>query len=172
MKTIQKGFTLIELMIVVAIIGILAAIAIPAYQDYTIRAQVSEGLSLASAAKTAVGEYFLNKGEPPADRESAGMSDTATDTSGQYVQSVEVTNGTIIIQYGNEANAQITDEFLELVPYETPDLSVVWYCGGAIDNIQTDHVVMGTSGGVAVSAPVNGTTIDVKYLPAACRDNS
>ncbi len=85
MKSIQKGFTLIELMIVVAIIGILAAIAIPAYQDYTIRAQVTEGLSLASAAKTAVGEYFMNKGEAPTTRTIAGMSAAAIDTSGQYV---------------------------------------------------------------------------------------
>ena len=87
MKTLQKGFTLIELMIVVAIIGILAAIAIPAYQDYTIRAQVSEGMTLAAAAKAAVAETYLNTGDAPADREEAGMSDTDTDTQGKYVAS-------------------------------------------------------------------------------------
>ena len=75
MTKLQKGFTLIELMIVVAIIGILAAIAIPAYQDYTIRAQVSEGLNLAAAAKAAVAESFLNTGEAPADRTEAGFAD-------------------------------------------------------------------------------------------------
>ena len=85
MKKVQQGFTLIELMIVVAIIGILAAIAIPAYQDYTIRSQVSEGMSLAAAAKSAVAESFLNNGEAPADRTAAGMTATATDTSGKYV---------------------------------------------------------------------------------------
>ena len=74
MTKLQKGFTLIELMIVVAIIGILAAIAIPAYQDYTIRAQVSEGLNLAAAAKAAVAETFLNRGTAPANRTVAGMS--------------------------------------------------------------------------------------------------
>ena len=79
MKKVQQGFTLIELMIVVAIIGILAAIAIPAYQDYTIRAQVSEGLSLAAGAKTAVAETFLNTGVPPGTRTIAGMSPNATD---------------------------------------------------------------------------------------------
>ena len=108
MKKVQQGFTLIELMIVVAIIGILAAIAIPAYQDYTIRSQVSEGMSLAAAAKSAVAESFLNNGEAPADRTAAGMTATATDTSGKYVLSVGVANGTITITYGNEANAQIT----------------------------------------------------------------
>src|SRR5215211_5676461 len=107
MKRMEKGFTLIELMIVVAIIGILAAIAIPAYQDYTIRAQVSEGMNLAAAAKAAVAESFLNRGTAPANRTVAGMSDLATDTSGKYVSQVAVTNGTITVSYGNEANAQI-----------------------------------------------------------------
>src|SRR5687768_17953843 len=102
MTKLQKGFTLIELMIVVAIIGILAAIAIPAYQDYTIRAQVSEGLNLAAAAKAAVAETFLNRGAAPANRTQAGMSATATDTRGKYVASVEVDDGVITIVYGNE----------------------------------------------------------------------
>src|SRR5690242_15212026 len=101
-KAIQKGFTLIELMIVVAIIGILAAIAIPAYQDYTIRAQVSEGMNLAAAAKAAVAESFLNRGTAPATRTVAGMSANAGDTRGKYVTGVNVTNGIITITYGNE----------------------------------------------------------------------
>ena len=112
MRRIQQGFTLIELMIVVAIIGILAAIAIPAYQDYTIRAQVSEGLNLAAAAKAAVAEDFLNEGVPPINRTDAGMTANAGDTSGKYVLSVEVGNtapaGVILITYGNEANTQDT----------------------------------------------------------------
>src|SRR5437868_4022246 len=94
---VQKGFTLIELMIVVAIIGILAAIAIPAYQDYTVRSQVSEGLTLAAQAKTAVAESFSQTGSAPANRLAAGMTATATDTSGNYVTQIEVTNGTIAI---------------------------------------------------------------------------
>src|ERR1700690_1438505 len=99
MKHIQQGFTLIELMIVVAIIGILAAIAIPAYQDYTIRAQVSEGMTLAAAAKAAVAESFSNKGIVPANRTAAGMTGNATDTQGKYVQSVDVNAGSIIVTY-------------------------------------------------------------------------
>jgi type IV pilus assembly protein PilA len=162
MKKIQQGFTLIELMIVVAIIGILAAIAIPAYQDYTIRAQVSEGMSLAAAAKTAVAETFLNRGTAPANRTVAGMTATATDTQGKYVASVEVTNGRITITYGNEAHARISAggaNTLTLTPYQSLDQSVVWRCGNAIDP------------GLSL---MNGTTyaaatVSTNYLPSACR---
>jgi len=171
MKKIQQGFTLIELMIVVAIIGILAAIAIPAYQDYTIRAQVSEGLSLAAAAKTAVAESFLNSGEAPVDREEAGMSDTSTDTSGKYVTGVEVDNGGITITYGNDSNQQIDTETLGLTPYESVDLSVVWQCGSSdvpVDIGGADLLVMGSSGG-GNAADLAVTSLEAKYTPSACR---
>src|SRR5262245_45283253 len=84
----QQGFTLIELMIVVAIIGILASIAIPAYQTYSVRAQVAEGLNILAHAKTRVVEAYLNSGEAPANRLQAGLSANATDTSGKYVSQV------------------------------------------------------------------------------------
>jgi type IV pilus assembly protein PilA len=167
MKTIQKGFTLIELMIVVAIIGILAAIAIPAYQDYTIRAQVTEGLSLASAAKTAVAEFYMNEGVPPVGRLEAGMEEVATLTSGQYVQSVDITNGLITITYGNEANALINGETLTLTPYETGENSVVWYCGGSLDDALPAYALLGTQGGVPAAA--GATSLEDKYLPSTCR---
>src|SRR5512147_955029 len=112
MTKLQKGFTLIELMIVVAIIGILAAIAIPAYQDYTIRAQVTEGLNLAGAAKAAVAESFSNSGVAPATRTAAGMTTAATDTAGKYVTQVAITNGRIDVTYGDQANAIIKTKVL------------------------------------------------------------
>ncbi|MEM1262345.1 MAG: pilin [Pseudomonadota bacterium] len=167
MKKVQQGFTLIELMIVVAIIGILAAIAIPAYQDYTIRSQVSEGMSLSAAAKSAVAETFLNDGEPPVDRAAAGMTANIIDTSGKYVESVGVANGVITVTYGNECNQQICGQTLTLTPYETTDLSVVWRCGNApIPNATNPMGTSAASPNVAVYA---APTVENQYLPSACR---
>ncbi|HGO9308183.1 TPA: pilin, partial [Neisseria meningitidis] len=98
MNTLQKGFTLIELMIVIAIVGILAAVALPAYQDYTARAQVSEAILLAEGQKSAVTEYYLNHGIWPANNSSAGVASVSTDIKGKYVQSVTVANGVITAQ--------------------------------------------------------------------------
>ena len=165
MTKLQKGFTLIELMIVVAIIGILAAIAIPAYQDYTVRAQVSEGLNLAAAAKAAISETYLNRGKAPANRTEAGMSPTDTDTSGKYVNAVQVTTGNILVTYGNEANQAIQGKTLQLVPYVTPDQSVAWRCGGAAQPNGTSAMPLG-------GAHTGGTLVTLgltRYLPAACR---
>jgi type IV pilus assembly protein PilA len=167
LKSTQKGFTLIELMIVVAIIGILAAIAIPAYQDYTIRAQVTEGLNLAGAAKAAVAETFSNTGIAPATRTAAGMTATKTDTAGKYVTSVDVANGRIDVTYGDQANASIKTKVLSLTPYETGDLSVAWRCGSAAIPAGSPNV-LGTAGAGTKATYAASTVID-KYLPKACR---
>jgi type IV pilus assembly protein PilA len=132
MKKVQQGFTLIELMIVVAIIGILAAIAIPAYQDYTIRSQVSEGLNLAAGAKTAVAEFVQNNGTFPANNASAGLPVNTTIT-GNYVTQVTVANGVITITYGNDAHSELAGDTLVLTP-DTTAGSVEWDCstGGTV----------------------------------------
>ncbi len=165
MRIREAGFTLIELMIVVAIIGILAAIAIPAYQDYTIRAQVAEGVNMASNVKVQVVDALVQRGRTPDNRTQAGLTANATDTSGTYVSGVEVTNGTVTVTFGHESHAEINGETLVLVPYETPELSVLWRCGLA--DPPAGLSVMGTIAGDP--APSAATTIPSRFLPSACR---
>lgn len=150
MKKIQQGFTLIELMIVVAIIGILAAIAIPAYQDYTIRAQVSEGLSLSGGAKAAVAEYYMDRGQYPITNVQAGL-EAAGSINGKYVTSVAVgAAGQILVTYNNagQTNQNILGATLTLTPVAAAANigSVSWTCLGG-------NILGGTP----------------KWLPAACR---
>lgn len=155
-RTMQQGFTLIELMIVIAIIGILAAIAIPAYQNYVIRAQVSEGPSLAQAAKTAVATYFAQNGTFPTNNTSAGIASSAS-ISGAYVSSVHIANGQIVISYQDsssssgkqKANSAINNDQLILSPFTNAG-SIAWICGTG-----------GTNG---------PNLIKTTYLPSSCRN--
>lgn len=143
MKKVQQGFTLIELMIVVAIIGILAAVAVPMYLDYTIRSQVAEGLNLSSGAKVAVTESFQNRGVFPTNNAEAGV-EAPTNIQGKFVSSVTVADEVITVQFGNDVNVQILGETITLTANTTTPGSVKWDCA---------------SGGV----------IQDKHLPAACR---
>ncbi|ENV9276857.1 pilin, partial [Neisseria gonorrhoeae] len=114
MNTLQKGFTLIELMIVIAIVGILAAVALPAYQDYTARAQVSEAILLAEGQKSAVTEYYLNNGEWPKNNDEAGVASAST-IKGKYVESVTVANGVVTAQMASTGvNKEIQGKKLSL----------------------------------------------------------
>ena len=154
-KHFTHGFTLIELMIVIAIIGILAAIAIPAYQNYTIRAQVTEGLTLADGWKTAISEYYAVTGNWPV---VANLTGTVASV-GKYESSVTVvTGGTILITYGGtQVNQKISTLTLSLVPYTNANNEILWRCGSAA----------APSGTVASGATVQ-TTVLPQYLPTSC----
>ena len=154
MKAIQKGFTLIELMIVIAIIGILAVIALPAYQDYTARAQVSEAITLMEGQKSAVVEYYADKGKWPTNNAEAGIA-TNTSIQGKYVAQVDVgANGVITAKMkAADVNKEITSKTVSLTPNastttggKTVDGSFTWTCKpGATDGVAT------------------------KFLPSSCR---
>jgi type IV pilus assembly protein PilA len=146
MKTMQKGFTLIELMIVVAIIAILAAIAIPAYQNYLIRTQVSEGAVLTDGVKTAVSEFYSNTGRFVTANASYGLPANATSIAGKYVSQVAVTaNGVIqATMSGPSANAKIQGDIFALSPTINGG-AIAWTCSST------------------------NTTIPNGYLPSNCR---
>ncbi len=140
----QQAFTLVEIMIVVAIIGILAMIAIPAYSDFTVRSKVSEGLSLASGAKTSVMEYYMTQGKWPVNNTVAGLPH-AEKIQGDFVRSVSIQDNQVVVTFGDGAGLDLTGKALVMAA-DDKEGSIVWSCkAGDIEN---------------------------KYLPPNCRNES
>jgi len=164
MKSLQKGFTLIELMIVVAIIGILAAIAIPAYMNYTIRAQVTEGLNMADSWETAIAEFYSNNGSWPSTVSPTGGGSSiampsGAASSGKYVSSLTIAAGGVVkITYGNQANAKLATQVLAITPGTDTNNDIIWICG-----LAATPTAVTLAPGAATT-----TTISASYLPSSC----
>jgi len=171
LKQVQKGFTLIELMIVIAIIGILAAIAIPAYQNYTIRAQVTEGLSLADGMKTAISEFYAQNGTFPTAITNVPANANNTTlflqgaVTGKYVSGVTLPTGGIVATFSSQgvytANKLLDTKILVLTPYLSANQDIVWVCG---------LTTAPTSATLPAGVTVTLTTVPTQYLPGACHN--
>jgi len=159
--TSAEGFTLIELMIVVAIIGVLASVAIPAYQDYSIRSQTAEGISLSAGPRASITDFWNSYGRLPATAVSAGIASTAS-LVGTYVSGLDVIEGKISITFGNQANLKLAaagSNILDITPFATHAGSLIWVCGKSTPPPNAQKI-----------APDDATTVDPRYLPTNCRE--
>lgn len=158
-RPIDNGFTLIELMIVVAIIGILASVALPAYQSYTVRAQIAESIVIVEELKASVNEHYKFKGYFPKNNETAGIPQPSF-LQGNYVSQIQLEDGAFHVTLGNNVNLAVKDKILTIRPIVvkgSPASPFSWVCGG------------GTIPEAMEAKGPNKTTIDNQFLPGVCR---
>ncbi len=167
MKKQQSGFTLIELMIVVAIIGILAAVALPAYQDYTVRSKVTEGLVLASSAKASVSEGWQSDEVNGLLASATGYNNTWPAAQTKYVSgiAIDTATGVITVTFGNDAPGVIVGQTLVL----TPSINSAVLAAGTVGSIDWACASASNTVATARAMPVNAGSVDPRYVPSECK---
>jgi len=160
-----RGFSVAELAIVLAVTALIAGLGASAYKTYFVRAEISQSLALAEHAKRQVTQSFERDGDPPANREAAGLSRAKGDDHGPYVDSIEIVDGRIDLHFGNAADAAIAGHTLSLTPFESVSREVFWVCGNRVAGVGLKP--LGFANGAHQSVQVV-TPIEPRYLPPAC----
>ena len=162
----SRGFSVPELAIVLAVTALIAALAASAYRTHVVRTQIAESLALAAGAQNGVAKSFERDGEPPRDRESAGLSRAKADDRGRYLDSIDVSDGRIDLHFGNDADAAIAGRTLSLTPFESASHDVFWICGNRVAGAGLKP--LGFANGARQAVQVV-TQIEPRYLPSSCR---
>jgi type IV pilus assembly protein PilA len=161
-----RGFSAPELVIVIAVTALIAGLGASAYKTYVVRGQIAESLALTAGAERQVTQSFARDGDPPANREAAGLSHEKSDDHGPYVDSIDIVDGRIDLHFGNAADAAIAGRTLSLTPFESVSRDVFWVCGNRVAGVGLRP--LGFANGARQSIQVV-TPIEPRYLPPACR---
>jgi len=162
----STGFSVPELAIVVTVTALIVALAASAYRTHAVRTEIAESLALTAETQDRVAKSFARYGEPPSDRESAGLSREKGDDRGRYVDSIDVVDGRIDLRFGNEADAAIAGRTLSLTPFESASHDVFWICGNRVAGAGLKP--LGFANGARQAIQVV-TQIEPRYLPSGCR---
>jgi type IV pilus assembly protein PilA len=162
----DRGFTVIELAMIIAVTLLIGALGVSAVRTYVARAQIAASVTLATRIQNQVARAFHSTGQPPADRQAAGLSPNGGDDRGEYVDAIDVVDGRIELRFGGTADPAIAGTVLSLTPFETAEQQVVWLCGNELPRVGLKP--LGFAGGARQAVQVL-TTIEARYLPPTCR---